>query len=280
LKLTLLIVYFASFGAAAYVLFDTWGDALLERMKSRSRNVHKKLEREFISVSKKRIIVTCAIVTFLTAAIFLAMKNGAIVIVFPIMCLGAFQASFHVYSHRRRKNIVSQISFFLDLLESHIKAGVSFPQALKEITGKVKNPLKEEIEIITGNISIGMPLEDALRSLYERTPSEETLITCLSISTCLGNGANMSEMVAKVQHSLVEKQRAEKKMRAQTSQGKLQGIILTSVPLFLVLALNTIMPGYFHNLISAPAGKLILAMVGVLLSIGWMMIIRIIKPEV
>ncbi|NIS77331.1 MAG: hypothetical protein GTO00_06885 [Deltaproteobacteria bacterium] len=90
----------------------------------------------------------------------------------------------------------------------------------------------------------------------------------------------MREMVAKVKDSLLLKQKAEKKMQAQTAQGKLQGVVLTLMPLALVFALEAVLPGYFNALLSNQAGRLILAAVFVLLLAGWLLILRIVKPEV
>ncbi len=87
-------------------------------------------------------------------------------------------------------------------------------------------------------------------------------------------------MIGKIKHSLMEKQRLEKKMRAQTSQGKLQGIVLTLIPLILLFSLNAVMPGYLHALTSIPVGRFIVVIISVMLILGWAMIYKIIKPEV
>ncbi len=276
----LIILYSLSLAAAIYLLLEKWGGAVLERAKRESRTVQVKLEREFIRVSRKNVFGFCAALLAFIGFVLLTTRYVAIIAASPLIAAGAFQLIFCIYSRRRKKRILHQVPFFLDLVESHTKAGVSFQQALQEITGKVKSPLKEEIEIIRGNINIGLPLPDALRSLYERAPAEETLITYLSISNCLKNGANMREMVAKVKDSLLLKQKAEKKMKAQTAQGKLQGVVLTIMPLALVFALDAVQPGYFNFLLSNQAGRLILAAVFVLLLAGWLLILRIVKPEV
>jgi tight adherence protein B len=280
MKSLLLILFFGSFASISFSMLEIFGEYLLRGLHSKSRSFQKKLEREFIKITSRiMVIIITGVIAVTTTFFFLTDMKFSIFILPPILTIGLL-LTFKVYVYKRNRKVLHQLPSFLDLTETYSKAGITFSQSLHEITEKVKSPMREEIKIITGNLNIGLSLEESLKSLYERIPAEETLITYLAIINCINNGANIGEMIGKIKHSLMEKQRLEQKMRAQTSQGKLQGIVLTLIPLILLFSLNAVMPGYLHALTSIPVGRFIVVIISVMLILGWAMIYKIIKPEV
>jgi len=145
---------------------------------------------------------------------------------------------------------------------------------------RIKGPLGDELKVITGNMEIGLSPGEAILSLYERIPCEETMILTLSFSTILERGGDIVGMTKEVRNAITLKRKGEEKMRTLTAQGRLQGIALSLIPPLLFIAMNFVMPGYLAAITGTFTGKVILMIAFSLLFCGWGMIFFITRRKV
>jgi tight adherence protein B len=158
--------------------------------------------------------------------------------------------------------------------------GHSFPQAIGSVIERVRPPLRDELKIVRGNLTLGLSSEDALLKFHKRLPCEETMILYLAISSSLKRGGNIFEILPIVKESIESKLQAEARVRALTSQGRMQGLTLSIVPPLLFAAFNVVVPGYLHSLYSTTPGKWILVISSLLMALAWISIYIITRPEV
>ena len=77
-----------------------------------------------------------------------------------------------------------------------------------------------------------------------------------------------------------ERVRIEGEVRTYTAQGRLTGWILAALPLVMLVLINILTPGYTHVLVSDPLGqKLVYAAVG-FITIGSLIIRKIVDVRV
>ena len=74
--------------------------------------------------------------------------------------------------------------------------------------------------------------------------------------------------------------RIERRVRTLTAQGRMQGIIVSCMPLLLGLAMTFLKPATMKPFIFSLAGAACIGVVLALVTVGWLIIRKIIKIEV
>lgn len=275
----LVVIFLVSFFSSSYLILESWSNRIYQNIEKQSKYLEKKLEKEFIKFSYKGIIFIFLLFILSSLSIFIFSHNStysfAYLSLIPLILFSILK----LHSRIRRKKVIEQLPTLLDIIEGYLKAGFSFHHALNKSCKKLKSPIREELKVVEGNIQIGIPADEALRSIYERIGGDEALIIFITISNSIKHGSNVSEMISNVKFALLEKRKMEKKLRAQTSQGKLQGVVLSIVPILLVGCLNIAMPGYFTSLVSSSVGIVIIFTSITLLTLGWILIFLITRPR-
>ncbi len=247
----------------------------------RKENVKKRLENDFLPFTGWTFSLFLS--PLLLAALllpFTGMSFSALLLLIPALSFFLPAGGYALYSRRRKRQAVEKIPRFLDLTIRYLAAGYSFPQVISKVEERVKGPLGDELKVITGNMEIGVPPGEAIRTLYERIPCEETMILALTFSTILERGGDMVAMAKEVRNAITLKRTGEEKMRTLTAQGRLQGIALSLVPPLLLLSMNFVMPGYLAAITGTFTGKVILGIAFSLLICGWVMIFLITRTKV
>jgi tight adherence protein B len=93
-------------------------------------------------------------------------------------------------------------------------------------------------------------------------------------------GGNLADILETLADTLRRKHTMEGKIKALTAQGKMQGIIMTALPLFLMLILTYMEPEAMQPLYHTMMGWAVLAIVAVMEVIGYVAINKITTIDV
>jgi tight adherence protein B len=93
-------------------------------------------------------------------------------------------------------------------------------------------------------------------------------------------GGNLAEILETLADTLRRKHQMEGKILALTAQGKLQGLIMTGLPLFLLLVLSKMEPEAMAPMFHTVAGWATLAVIAVMEVIGYVAIQKIVSIDV
>ncbi|RMG60221.1 MAG: hypothetical protein D6713_03510 [Deltaproteobacteria bacterium] len=275
-----LILFFISTLAGIYFLCSSRATLLEKKFSEGGMKIEKALRKNFISISgKKAFLVAGVILTGIFALAFLTSSLFASLILLsslPVMLMGGMR----IYQTSRRRKVIRSLPHFLNLLETELLTGTSLIQALRSIETSLPPPLRDEVSLINSSISLGLSPDDALEILSRRIPSEETLILVLTMRVAIRNGTNLAAVAREIRKTLIQRERMTRKMKAMTSQGKTQGIVISLVPPLLIVSITRILPGYGQFLFHTSQGKTILSISGTLIAVGWLLIWKITRPEV
>jgi tight adherence protein B len=278
--LMILIIGAAVFTAAFLLLHaGTAGYAAYQRRfttLARSR-----LEEAFVFIDPNKVflltmvgaLVVPPLLWFLTGARLLPVVVAILAIVMP-------RISFRVINNRRRAKIVKQLPDVLLMLGSSLRAGTSLQIALDLAIRETPAPLSQELGVVVQEQRLGVALEDALETMATRLklPEVELVVTAMTIAREVGG--NLAETLDRLAHTLRAKATMEGKIRSLTSQGKLQGLIVGSLPLFLMLVLSHMQHDAMAPLFNSLIGYAVLAVIGILEAIGFAMIRKIVTIDV
>jgi len=204
---------------------------------------------------------------------------------FVSMGLGVagFLVPFYGIKRLRERRILlfnQQLVDSLVQMSSAFRAGLTLAQASESISQEFPPPLAQELGLFVKEIKLGVRQEEALQNMADRVGSEDLqlVVTATNISKQLGG--NMAEMYDIISTTIRERFRLEGRIRALTSQGKMQGWIVGSMPVILGLILNYMRPDLMGPMLASNFGKALVAVVIVMEVLGIWMIRKIVAIDI
>ena len=181
---------------------------------------------------------------------------------------------------RRRARIEAQLEGALVDMGGALRSGFSIVQAVERVVEDGEGPLAEEFGTLLHQTRVGVPFEEALRNLGERVGSEDLSLVVLSIETARRTGGNLAEIFETISATIRERLRIRNRVKTLTAQGRMQGVVLSLMPLGIGVALHFLQPNMFGPFLRSPAGLGTLAAVAILLVLGALSIRKIVDIDV
>jgi tight adherence protein B len=182
---------------------------------------------------------------------------------------------------KRRLTFLShQLIEVLGMTANSMRAGFSFMQAMQLVGKEVPEPLGPEFDRVVRQTGLGVPLEDVFAELVERLPNKELEVVVQAILAQRKSGGNLAELLETMEETIRGRVRILEELKTLTAQGKLSSYIITFLPIGLGLYLTLVSKDYFQPMLQHPLGWLLLGVCAVSISIGWVLIQKIIKIEV
>ena len=181
---------------------------------------------------------------------------------------------------RRRRKFNEQLPEALATMSNALRAGFSIAQAFDSVVEIGDKPIAEEFAILQQQLRIGMTFEAALDSMSQRVGSEDLTLVTTAILISRKTGGNVTEIFDKISNTIRGRMRVERKVRTLTAQGRLQGLIVSLMPILLGTAMTVIKPKMMIPFFTSMVGVISLVAMTVLIALGWMMIRKIVKIDV
>jgi len=278
--LMILIIGAAAFTAAFLLLHAATAgySAYQRRFTTLARS---RLEEAFVFIDPNKVFLLTIVGTVVVPPLlwFLAGARVLPVLVAVLSIVGP-RISFRVINRRRRTKIVKQLPDVLLMLGSSLRAGTSLQIALDLAIRETPAPLSQELGIVVQEQRLGVALEDALETMATRLQLAEIELVVTAMTIAREVGGNLAETLDRLAHTLRAKATMEGKIRSLTSQGKLQGLIVGSLPLFLMLVLSHMQHDAMAPLFNTWIGWGVLGVIGILEAIGFAMIRKIVTIDV
>lgn len=208
-----------------------------------------------------------------TGTLFFAVVAALVGAVFP-------RTAWVVMRNRRMRKLVLQLPDALTMMAGSLRAGASLQQALDMVVKETPAPVSQEFSLLLREQRLGLALEDSLRGMAQRLKVEDIDLFVSAMSIAKEVGGNLSEILDRLASTLRAKAVMEGKIRALTSQGKLQGLIVGALPIFLAGILYVMEPEAMLPLFTTLYGWGVMAAVFVLLLLGGFFIKKIVTIDV
>lgn len=240
---------------------------------------HKKQKRQPLTVritqaglswSKQRYYITSAV---LGIGAFLA---GTIIDTGLLTALGlGFAAGLGVPSwllkflkKRREEKFIDALPDAVDVIVRGIKAGLPLLDSLKVITIDSPEPLRSEFAAIVETQAVGMPLGEACSKLYDRMPLPEANFFGIVIAIQQKSGGNLSEALGNLSRVLRDRKKMKGKIKAMSTEAKASAAIIGALPIAVMCLVYITSPDYIVVLFTEPMGRLMLAGSAVWMTMG------------
>jgi len=185
-----------------------------------------------------------------------------------------------VLKHRRDKLFGIQLIDALVNMGNSLKAGFSLIQAFQLIEREMANPISQEFRLLNQELQLGQPLEEALDNLIKRMPGEDLDLVVTSVVISREIGGNLTEIFDNIAQTIRDRHIIEGKIRALTAQGKLQGIIMSLLPVAVGFAIHLVNPELLQPLYQTAMGWFMMVATALFILIGYFWIRKIVTIEV
>lgn len=195
----------------------------------------------------------------------------------------AFAAPWVVTRWLRRRRMLAleqQLPDGLLLLAGGLRAGSSLAGALQQFVRESRPPLAQEFDLLLREQRLGVPLDAALEGLARRVPLQSMVLAVSAMRIAAETGGGLAEALERASHTLRSKLAMEGKIRALTSQGKLQAIVVGLLPLGMLAALMKLEPEDMGLLFTTHVGWGTLAAIALLEVFGVVLIRKIVAIDV
>ena len=203
----------------------------------------------------------------------LAGGAAAIIVILPRLAVNWLRK-------RRFKQFEKQLPDALLMVSGAMRAGASLTVAMEGMVKEQRPPLSQEFELMLREQRLGVDFDTALKNMEARLPLPDFVMVVSGMRISREVGGNLADILETLADTLRRKHQMEGKIEALTAQGKMQGIVMTGLPLFLMLILTQMEPEAMAPLYHTWYGWVTLAVVGVLLAIGYLAIRKITTIDV
>jgi len=183
-------------------------------------------------------------------------------------------------SAKRLKRFEEQLPDALLMVSGAMRAGASLNVALESMIKEQKPPLSQEFELMLREQRLGMDFDAALVNMEKRNPIQDFSLVVSGLRISREVGGNLAEILESLAHTLREKATMEGKIRSLTAQGKMQGLIMSCLPLLMMAALNWIEPKAMGTMFTTLFGWATLTVILIMITIGYLFIRKITTIDV
>jgi tight adherence protein B len=278
--LTTLAIGAAAFSAALMLMFalaSGYG-AYRRRFTDAARS---RLEDAFVFIDPDRLfLLSIAGAVAVPLVLWLITGNFVLPALIAVFVVVLPRLAYGLIHRRRRLKIAMQLPDVLLMIGSSLRAGTSLQIALDLAIRETPVPLSQELGIVVREQRLGMALEEALETMARRLRMEEVDLVVTAMTIARDVGGNLAETLDRLASTLRAKAIMEGKIRALTSQGKLQGLIVGMLPIFLMFVLSSMEHDAMWPLFHKWWGWATLGVIGILEMIGYWMIRKIVTIDV
>lgn len=181
---------------------------------------------------------------------------------------------------RRLKRFEEQLPDALMMVSGAMRAGASLNVAMESMVKEQRPPLSQEFELMLREQRLGVDFDTALVNMEKRNQLQDFSLVVSGLRISREVGGNLAEILESLSHTLREKAIMEGKIISLTAQGKMQGIIMSCLPLLMMAALNWIEPKAMGTMFNTLFGWATLTVILVMIGIGYLFIRKITTIDV
>jgi tight adherence protein B len=178
---------------------------------------------------------------------------------------------------RREKKFLEAFPDAVDIIVRGVKAGLPLHDCMKMITIEASEPVKSEFRAIVETQAIGMPLGEACSKLYERMPVPEANFFGIVVSIQQRSGGNLAEALGNLSRVLRDRKKMKAKIQAMSQEAKASAGIIGALPVAVMTMVYITSPQYISLLWTEPLGRAMLAASVLWMSMGVMVMKKMIN---
>jgi tight adherence protein B len=246
-----------------------------------TRDTHFSMRELFLFADPARLYaINLALMLLAATAAWLLTHSLAAALIVAVLLAFAPRFIFRWLRRRRIERIEQQLPDALLMIAGAAKAGLSLVSAVRQVGAELAPPLAQEFQLMQHEQRLGVSLDDTLENLNHRIPVQSVSLMVSAMRIASETGGGLAETLERTAATLRSQHAMELKIRALTSQGKLQAWVVGLLPVFLLWVLSRMEPEAMSLLWTTQMGWGVLAAVTIMEFFGVWIIRRIVAIDV
>ena len=155
---------------------------------------------------------------------------------------------------RRAEKVRSELPDALDMVSNSLSAGLTLPQALMRNLSHFPPLVSEEFARILYDTRLGYSIGGAFDNFARRLPIPDVQMVVIASKIGVAHGGNLADSYRMLSALLRDNLAFEDELRAMTTEGRMQAIVMSALPMALMLILGIVRRELVTPLFTTGAG--------------------------
>lgn len=208
------------------------------------------------------------IITTLASHPFHNYKPILYVVALPIEWLVLTKVMFNSFTTRRNSKLLEQFPDALSTIVRCVRVGIPMGEALRTVARDAQEPTKGEFDILADKVSIGIPLDVALRELALRIKLTEYQFFATALTLQARSGGGITQTLETLAEVIRKRVGLKARGLALTAEARTSSGILAALPFIAGGAIFFMQRPYMMLLFTTSSGQSVLALAILMLGTG------------
>jgi tight adherence protein B len=242
----------------------------VEDRRAKSASLAGRIAQAGLSWSKQRFFITCGLLGMAVFGLAMILDGGLFTALgFAFTAGGGLPVWMLKFLKKRREaKFLNSFPDAVDVIVRGVKAGLPLLESMRIITNDAPEPLRGEFRTIVETQAVGIPLGEACGKLYEHVPVPEANFFAIVIGIQQKAGGNLSEALGNLSRVLRDRKKMKAKIQAMSMEAKASAMIIGALPVAVAMLVYITSPEYIELIWTHPVGRLMLAACGVWMTMG------------
>jgi tight adherence protein B len=257
-----------------------WLNRILVRLQSTSR-LKRMIDQADVQITVMRLILfslTAGVLAFL--AVSMVSTSRLMMAVCGILAASLPFAHVSMKRTKRLNKFLKLLPDALDLMARALSAGHAFTESLNMVANEMPEPIASEFRKTYDQQNLGLSLKLALENLAQRIPLLDLRMCITAILIQRETGGNLSELLEKVAYTIRERFRIMEDLKTLTLSSRWSAWLLCGLPIFLVVYISIMNPGYMDVMWRDARGHKLIAVATIMQVLGMLMVRKIMKIRI
>jgi tight adherence protein B len=242
----------------------------------------QKLRRSgFITVNPYQLMTITVLISLIMALLFyLIFKSD-----FPILAGifggllpgGIVWITCNQFEYKRKAKILHQMPDVLDAMNRSIRSGLGVTRAIEVAAAEIEDPLRLEFRYIADRLNVGQSLPSVFEEVAAHIDIDDFYFFAMAIVIQHETGGSLSETLTNLSNLIRRRHELRLKIKALSSEARASALIVGSLPFLASLGLSILNPEHLQPFITHSKGHTLLIIAAFMMSLGIVVIRRMIQ---
>jgi tight adherence protein B len=174
------------------------------------------------------------------------------IVIAAVIVAIAYYSLFAIRKNKYQQRFEGQLSEVCRLLGNSTRAGMTINQGIELVAHEVSHPAGTEFKRLANELRLGVDFEKALINFQKRVPSRDFKLFIATLLIQKRAGGNLHAILDEMSQTLEDRKVLNQTIKTMTAEQRYISYILPSLPIFLILVMNSIVDGFMKPIATVP----------------------------
>ena len=181
---------------------------------------------------------------------------------------------------RRAAKVRAELPDALDMVANSLSAGLTLPQALLRNIDHFPPLVAEEFARVLYDTRLGFSIGGAFDNFANRLPIPDVQMVVIASKIGVAHGGNLAESYRMLSALLRDNMAFEDELRAMTTEGRMQAIVMSALPMVMIVLLGLVKRDLVSPLFTTGLGWGTLLLLAIMQGVAYLWIKKIVDIKV